>query len=105
MRSIFIRPTAWILLGLCLSIDGDRLSAEGPLPPVEDRGGKPSVTESLPWRPAAPRAEIAPEFSFDPKGGPRHDGALAISADERRGLHGCWQRTFEVKGGEFYRFV
>src|SRR5260370_16759024 len=49
-------------------------------------------------------AEISPEFSFDPQGGPKRDGALIITAEQRRGLHGCWQRTFAVTGGDFYRF-
>ena len=105
MRSISARPLAWTSLALCLSINGDRLSAEGPLPQVESRERDGKAAAAAPWRPASPREEISPAFSFDPKGGPRGDGALIITADARLGLHGCWQRTFPVKGGEFYRFA
>jgi len=93
-----------VLPALSFVIVGDRLSAEAPLPAVEDTSRELHVADAQPWHPAAPRAEITPAFSFDPKGGPQRDGALIISADERRGLHGCWQRTFAVKGREFYRF-
>lgn len=93
-----------VLLAMCVMIGGDRLSAEAPLPTVKEVARDGHVAEAKPWQPAAPRAEIAPAFAFDPQGGPEHDGTLVISADERRGLHGCWQRTFAVKGGEFYRF-
>jgi predicted amidohydrolase len=56
------------------------------------------------WEPAAPRAEIRPQFTFDPKGGPDGNGALVIAADDRDGLHGWWQKTFPVTGGKHYRF-
>ncbi len=36
---------------------------------------------------------------------PLRDGAWIITTDDRRGLHGCWRRTFDVKGGEYYRFT
>jgi predicted amidohydrolase len=56
------------------------------------------------WRPASPRDEIRPDFSFDPKGGPKADGSLIIAADKREGLHGWWQKPFPVVGGRHYHF-
>jgi predicted amidohydrolase len=56
------------------------------------------------WQPASPREEIKPEFSFDPKGGPRGDGSFTISAAKREGLHGWWQKTVPIHGGKFYQF-
>src|SRR5215831_904630 len=56
------------------------------------------------WQPASPRDEIRPRFSFDAKGGPKGEGSLLITADEREGLHGWWQKSFPVTGGRYYRF-
>src|SRR5205807_64 len=36
--------------------------------------------------------------------GPNHAGVLVITSDERPGLHGCWQRSFDVTGDTFYQF-
>lgn len=56
------------------------------------------------WQPAAPRDEIRPQFSYDPRGGPDGRGSLVISADSREGLHGKWTKTFPVTGGRSYTF-
>ncbi len=56
------------------------------------------------WATAVPRDEIAPEFSFNPKGGPAGRGSFIIQSDRREGLMGRWVKTFPVKGGEHYRF-
>ena len=56
------------------------------------------------WSVKAPRDEIRPGFSFDPKGGPKQSGSLVIRHDERDGLDGWFQKSFAVKGGEFVRF-
>jgi predicted amidohydrolase len=56
------------------------------------------------WTTAAPRAEIRPEFSYDPEGGPHRRGAFIIRSDDREGLQGRWTRTFPVRGGATYRF-
>src|SRR5438445_6253590 len=56
------------------------------------------------WQTLSPREELRPEFSFDPKGGPKHDGAFVIRHDEREGLHGWFQKSFPVEGGKHYRF-
>jgi predicted amidohydrolase len=57
------------------------------------------------WTNVSARAEIAPAFSVEPKGG--HDGGLRliIRADGREGLQGHWQKTFTVQGGKHYRFT
>jgi predicted amidohydrolase len=64
------------------------------------------AAEALPggWKTAAPREEIRPEFSFDPRGGRDSSGSWIIRADEREGLHGYWTRTYPVQGGRHYRF-
>src|SRR5262249_38127291 len=56
------------------------------------------------WQTMAQRDEIKPRFAFDPKGGPKGDGALTISADQRDGLHGWWQKSYPVQGAKFYQF-
>jgi len=56
------------------------------------------------WQGFAARDEIKPEFSFKPRGGPSRHGSLVIRADEREGLDGHLEKTFAVKGGQFYRF-
>ena len=50
------------------------------------------------WSPESPRAEIRPEFSGDPQ------GSLIITHDQREGLDGWFQKSFPVRGGDFYRF-
>ena len=56
------------------------------------------------WQASSPRDEIRPRFSFDPKGGRSGEGSLIITADEREGLSGWWQKSFPVIGGEYYHF-
>src|SRR6266487_668724 len=56
------------------------------------------------WTSAAPREEIRPQFQQEETGGKSGHGALIIRADEREGLHGWWQKTFSVTGGQYYRF-
>jgi predicted amidohydrolase len=57
------------------------------------------------WTNSAPREEIKPLFSHDAKGGRDGKEALVIAADEREGLAGWWQKTFDVEGGQHYRFT
>src|SRR5579859_7625120 len=108
MRRVLSLVTAIVLHGALAAsyvvLSTGRLFAEEPLPALENVIRDGSLATAQPWRPAAPRAEISPAFAFDPQGGPDHEGALVISSDERRGLHGCWQRTFAVEGGQYYRF-
>ncbi len=56
----------------------------------------PSSAEG--WRSVSARDEIRPEFRAEPSGN------LVIRSDEREGLDGHWERTFPVKGGQWYRF-
>ena len=56
------------------------------------------------WTTVAPREEIRPGFQHTETGGKLGHGGLAIRADEREGLHGWWQKTFPVTGGQHYRF-
>src|SRR6266542_3346934 len=56
------------------------------------------------WTTFAPREEIRPQFQQTETGGKSGNGALNISADEREGLHGWWQRAFPVTSGNYYSF-
>jgi predicted amidohydrolase len=56
------------------------------------------------WNPAAPRAELRPEFGFESKGGVDGKGSLVIRCDKREGLDGSWNKVLRVEGGKFYRF-
>src|SRR5438132_11135679 len=70
----------------------------------------PATQDELPaavaagWHTSAPREEIRPHFSLDPKGGPRKSGCLVITHDNREGLHGWFYKTYPVTGGKNYRF-
>jgi len=75
--------------------------------PADQPGGNGSAKpESAPkgWSTAAPREEIRPDFSFDPKGGRDGKGSFLISADQREGLNGYWVRTVPIKGTHYYHF-
>jgi predicted amidohydrolase len=50
------------------------------------------------WRAVAARDEIRPNFATNGAGN------LVISADQRAGLDGHWERSFPVVGGQWYRF-
>ncbi|MDB5391575.1 MAG: ramA 5 [Planctomycetaceae bacterium] len=56
------------------------------------------------WTSGSPREEIRPELNFESTGGRDGKGRFVIQHDEREGLHGFWIKTFEVKGGKYYRF-
>jgi predicted amidohydrolase len=87
-----------------VAVAAESLLAEAPLPLASGGSDNEGIAVAMPWQPATPRAEICPAFSFDAKGGPAGEGALVITADERKGLHGCWQRTFDVHGGDYVQF-
>ena len=55
------------------------------------------------WLPSAPREELRPQFAYDPRGGPKQEGAFVITADQRGGLHGFLKKTFSITGGRHYR--
>lgn len=57
------------------------------------------------WEHASPRAEIAPRFTHDPKGGRDGASSLVIETDDREGLSGQWFKTVAVKGGQHFRFI
>lgn len=58
----------------------------------------------LEWTAKSPRDEIRPCFSATPIGGPTNTGCLVITHDDREGLDGWFQKSFDVLGGETYRF-
>jgi predicted amidohydrolase len=57
------------------------------------------------WKPVSPRDEIKPQFSFGPAGGKEGHPGLIISADQRKGLQGRWEKVVPVDGGQYYRFA
>jgi predicted amidohydrolase len=69
--------------------------------------GQPLLAAEPPagWTTHVPREEIKPQFAYLPTGGPNHQGAFVIESDAREGLMGRWTKTFEVKGGQSYRFT
>ncbi len=56
------------------------------------------ATDYQGWSLESPRGEIRPQFSTDAH------GSLIITHDRREGLDGWFQKSFPVKGGDFYRF-
>ncbi len=56
------------------------------------------------WTHAGPREDALPAFQFVPKGGPAQSGSLLTSSDQRKGLHGWWEKTVAVEGGRTYQF-
>src|SRR5262249_25965247 len=56
------------------------------------------------WKAASPRAELRPQFSRNPKGGPAKSGSFVVQADKREGLDGYWTRAFPITGNTYYRF-
>ena len=67
---------------------------------------KPPAGAPVPagWTTAVVRDEIAPNFRYEPQGGPARDGSFVIESDERPGLIGRWTRTLPVSGGKYYTF-
>jgi len=56
------------------------------------------------WTNSFPRAEIAPRFRQEMRGGRDGAGVLIIEADAREGQAGWWTTTVPVQGGHWYRF-
>ncbi|MGM0487772.1 MAG: carbon-nitrogen hydrolase family protein [Planctomycetota bacterium] len=69
-------------------------------------GGAAGQEQAAPqgWARKSPRQEIRPEFIYLSKGGPNQRGSFMIQADEREGLFGWWEKSFEVEGGRHYKF-
>ena len=100
MKRSFKGTMCLVVCAMLASLTSIQFGAEPPKRTEPSDGG-----EFPPgWKPASPRDEIRPSFSFDSKGGPKGDGSLIIAADEREGLHGWWQKTFPIVGGRHYHF-
>jgi len=69
-----------------------------------DEPGSPSAPAPPGWESSAPRAEIRPQFLYEPQGGPHRQGSLIIRAEARPGQQGTWRKTFPIVGGRTYRF-
>src|SRR5258708_6508575 len=100
MKPPFKRPLWFVGFVILATLASFPLEAEPP-----KRAGSSDGGDFPPgWKPASPRDEIRPGFSFDPKGGPKSDGSLISASDEREGLHGWWQKTFAIVGGRHCHF-
>src|SRR5438034_992837 len=53
------------------------------------------------WKPESPREEIRPAFEVKSNSSQE---SLFIRAEGRDGVDGHWQKTFPIKGGQYYRF-
>ena len=56
------------------------------------------------WQPQSPRESIRPDFAYNQAAGRQGEGALVIQHDEREGLDGWWEKSFDVKPGTYVRF-
>jgi predicted amidohydrolase len=56
------------------------------------------------WSTKSPREEIRPDFVYLPQGGPDAAGSFVIEGHASPGAVGWWEKTFEVQGGQTYRF-
>jgi predicted amidohydrolase len=107
MTRLFHRQLCLVGFILVIALASFRLGAE---PAARTDSATGAAAKSLDaalaqgWQPVAPREEIRPRFAFDAKAGPKGNGSLIISHDEREGLHGWWQKTFPVVGDRHYRF-
>jgi predicted amidohydrolase len=64
-----------------------------------------NVIDAAAWKQWSPREEIAPKFSFDPKGGRDGRGALKIAASASSDF-GSWRSTLDqLRAGQTYRFT
>lgn len=70
--------------------------------PCPSAPGEPPLPAG--WRAAAPREEIRPAITYDPRGGPGSTGAFVLATDAEVGQQGWVQKTFPVAGGKTYRF-
>lgn len=90
----------------CLSLAALATALISPSSTPGPRIASAAAESSLPsgWTTAAPRDELRPTFSFDPKGGPKGDGAWVIAHDDRKGLQGWFAKSYPVVGGQYYHF-
>jgi predicted amidohydrolase len=86
------KPIYWLVLACLVVTTQPRLASAGETSWLDG------------WTSESPRDEIRPQFAVEAKAGPHGQGALAIACDQREGLAGYWKKTFEVTGGQHYRF-
>src|SRR5579883_700470 len=56
------------------------------------------------WCPVAQRAEIRPDFTYEPAAGPGRSPAWVVGAN-KPGTAGYWSRIYPVRGGAWYSFT
>jgi predicted amidohydrolase len=74
------------------------------LPIFDQAVGGEETSAPKGWTTKSPRDEIRPEFVYLAKGGPNQAGSFVIEADDRAGLFGWWEGSFDVEGGQYYKF-
>ncbi|MEW6304214.1 MAG: carbon-nitrogen hydrolase family protein [Verrucomicrobiota bacterium] len=94
MKAPLTRFALFGALTVCLAHAAAFASVHSSTPPNAPEG----------WTAAVPRDEIAPRFAYNPKGGRDGKGGFILESDRREGLMGSWNKSFEVKGGQYYRF-
>jgi predicted amidohydrolase len=92
-----------VLLG-CLVLVSASAAVNQPDKPKADAPTPFELTPPIAWSTHAPREALLPKFTYNPKGGMDGAGAFTITADEREGQHGWFQKSFDVTGGKHYRF-
>lgn len=56
------------------------------------------------WKGVSQREEIRPQFRQEAGGGPKGEPTLILSTGHSLGDHGWFQKSYPVKGGNYYRF-
>lgn len=89
--------------GVILAVVGSGAASAVASPvPRDDRFAV--AADAAAWQEWSPRSEIAPEFSFDARGGREGRGALKIAARNRIEF-GAWRRSFTgFRAGQTFRF-
>jgi len=97
---MFVLPLMFSLLSAGVFLTSDNVTVEGRSEP----GG--ALSDSVGgWTHSGPREEAVPAFAFEPASGPNGSAVLKTTSDHRRGLHGWWEKTVPVEGGQYYRFT
>lgn len=102
------QPRAYSLAVLLLVIFLRHSAAQAPSPrhASEHPVHSPALLTQTPdgWTTGSPRPDVAPAFAHLTTAGPNGGPCLEISSDHRSALHGWWQKTVPVEGGQWYRF-
>lgn len=88
----------FITVAICLVVAGRQAPSRSATSSGEDADGAKG------WTSHSPRDEIRPQFDLVAPNGTDDEPTMMISAADREGMHGSWNKTFTVVGGKHYRF-